>query len=241
MLEAKMTKSKEEILMLAGLALHTGISEIEKEIGVPKDFVKNFEKENDWSFVIKCHALLEAAITRLLTLNAGHGGKLNSIFERLELSNTTTGKLAFVSKLELLDKEHRRFIKTFSEIRNEFVHDVKNTAHTLQSYIDEKNKDKKKSIVSGFRGVSPDTTVSEGVTDQDIYKHIIENLREVMFVGTLRTLLYIHVKIEESKKSNTLEILGKQILEWSHEMGTTDQIIDAVTEKEKSNNPHKGP
>ena len=102
------------------------ILEIETQLGLPPGFLHYlYEKEDDWSFVIKTHAFLEAILTHLL---AEHLGKpdLLTVFAYLETSNVRTGKLAFVRAFDLLDKGARNFIHSLSELRNALVHDVSN-------------------------------------------------------------------------------------------------------------------
>jgi hypothetical protein len=112
------------------------LNELEKELGLPKGFFHRLAEEDDWSFVIKFHALIEAAITHLL-VSFFENQSLRSIFSRLELSNFTTGKIAFVKNLDLIDTRSVTFIQKLSEIRNRFVHDVTNVDKNLNGFFDE--------------------------------------------------------------------------------------------------------
>lgn len=62
--------------------------------------------EDDWSFVIKLHAVFEATATDLLAHHFKEEA-LTALLARLELSNKTTGKLAFLKALELMGSENR--------------------------------------------------------------------------------------------------------------------------------------
>ncbi|HSG21963.1 MAG TPA: hypothetical protein VLA64_03300, partial [Azonexus sp.] len=107
-----------------------GIIELEAKIGVRPGFFAALREEDDWSFVIKLHALFEAACTHLLLFHFKEP-ELSEVFSRLELSNKTTGKIAFLSKLGLIGKENRRLLSTLSELRNSLVHDVRNAEFSL--------------------------------------------------------------------------------------------------------------
>lgn len=111
-----------------------GIAELEAKIGVRENFFRDLLREDDWSFVIKLHALFEAACTHLLLFHFKEP-ELTEIFSRLELSNKTTGKVAFLGKLELLNKENRRLVSTLSELRNSLVHDVRNAEFSLATTV----------------------------------------------------------------------------------------------------------
>jgi hypothetical protein len=42
-----------------------GILELESKVGVPENFFRSLAQADDWSFVIKLHALFEAEPSRL--------------------------------------------------------------------------------------------------------------------------------------------------------------------------------
>jgi hypothetical protein len=121
------------------------IRKFENELGLPEGFFESIKEEDDWSFVIKLHALIEASITNILK-NKFVDQNLVDIFSQMELSNKRTGKLAFIKKMNLLQKEYRNFISKFSELRNLIVHEISNVTFSFKNYIDQLNKDQKKSL-----------------------------------------------------------------------------------------------
>jgi hypothetical protein len=126
------------------------IAEIENQLGLPAGFLRGlYDHEDDWSFVIKSHAFLEAALTHLL---AEHLGKedLLSVFAYLETSNVHTGKLAFVKAFDLLDKGARRFIHTLSELRNDLVHEVSNVGFNFATYVAQLSDKERKEFIGAF-------------------------------------------------------------------------------------------
>jgi hypothetical protein len=110
------------------------IRELEPELGMSNGFFNSLLHESDWAFVVKMHSLIEAAVTHLL-IHATDLPKLAGVFAELPLSDNSKGKLAFVKALNLLDDEYRRFIKQFSELRNDLVHNVQNTNFNLTEYV----------------------------------------------------------------------------------------------------------
>jgi hypothetical protein len=111
-----------------------GITELESHIGVKKGFTRRLLKEDDWSFVIKLHAVFEAVCAHLL-LHHFQEPALNDVLGRLELSGRTTGKVTFLSKLDLISAGDRRYITVLSELRNSLVHDVRMTEFVLTEYV----------------------------------------------------------------------------------------------------------
>jgi hypothetical protein len=103
------------------------------DLGLPVVFLDNLLKDDDWSFVIKLHALIELAMTNACVVHVGEEGT-RDIFARLEISNTRTGKLAFAKAMDFLESEDRRFVHTLSELRNTLVHDARNVGLQLAEH-----------------------------------------------------------------------------------------------------------
>jgi hypothetical protein len=137
------------ITEISELADGKGVVELQTKLGLSSDFFKRLLQEDDWSFVIKLHALLEAVCSDLLTHRLAEPG-LAGIVSRLELSNKTFGKMAFIKELELLDEESRRFISTLSEWRNNFVHNVQNCNASLSAIVDKMDSNELKQFVKCF-------------------------------------------------------------------------------------------
>jgi hypothetical protein len=110
------------------------ITDLEHRLGLPRGFFRRLVDEDDWSFIIKLHALFEAACTHMLVFHFQEPN-LEGVLSRIELSNKTTGKVAFLGKLGLLSKYRRRYISALSELRNNLVHDVRQSAFNLDTWV----------------------------------------------------------------------------------------------------------
>jgi hypothetical protein len=133
------------------------LSDFASELGVAPAFFHGLLDEDDWSFVIKLHSLIEAAATHLLVVTLGKTEREN-IISHLELSGQTTGKLAFFKSMELLDSRSRSFIQTLSEVRNKLVHDVSNVSITLDQYVSNLKEDERKGFNTAFKWGYKDET-----------------------------------------------------------------------------------
>jgi hypothetical protein len=61
---------------------------------------------------------------------------LKRLFARLELSGETVGKIAVAKDLGFIEeKRDRRFIKSFSELRNDLVHDIRYVNLTFNDHV----------------------------------------------------------------------------------------------------------
>jgi len=128
--------------------LAAAVGSIEQEFGLKDGFLLDLGKGDDWSFVIKMHALIEAMVSHLLTHAIGDT-RLSEFFERLELSNPRTGKIVVAGMLELLEGPERRFIRLVSELRNRLVHNVRNVNFDLQTYYDGLDKNQRQGFLDG--------------------------------------------------------------------------------------------
>ncbi len=125
-------------------------AELEIALSLKQGFFETLLSEDDWSFVIKLHALVEAASAYLLTKALGDS-RLEPFVSRIEMSNNRTGKLAIIKALDLVDSDSRRFIQKLSELRNRFVHDVSKAAATLDDYFESLDKNDAKECEKAFR------------------------------------------------------------------------------------------
>jgi len=173
--------------------------EIEKAVGVkPGFFIALLKEEGDWSFVIKLHALIEAAVTHLLVVKSG-AEKLETVYAQLELSDNRKGKLAFVRELGLLDSMYRRLIVTLSEIRNRFVHDIKNVNITLEEYVRQLDTQQRQNFIEA---VSLDFDVPIEINGKNIPigDFISENPKTGIWMAAMRLLGIIYFKKKDLKK-----------------------------------------
>src|SRR3972149_10347388 len=126
--------------------LEKRVHEIEKDLTIPKGFFWSLLKEDDWSFIIKLHSLIEAAVTHLLVKEIARP-ELENVFSNIELSNLRTGKMVFLKDLGLL-KPYHKYVRVLSEIRNDFVHNISNVTVSFKEYLDNKPDQKKKVLKS---------------------------------------------------------------------------------------------
>ena len=117
------------------MARKSWTSEVErvlKDMNLPGSFLVDLLREpHDWSFIIKLHALVEGVSTHLLIADLGDE-RLREPISHLEMSNSRTGKVAFLKALELIESDDRSFISSLSELRNQLVHGIANIEFSLE-------------------------------------------------------------------------------------------------------------
>jgi hypothetical protein len=129
-----------------------------QKFGLPErfldDLLKEVEEDSDWSFVIKAHALMETVITHVLSESLHITGadkkvEISDFIARLPM-NGQNGKVSLAESLNLITKVTRNFIWRLGEIRNFYVHDLRNVGVTLEHYIFELKKNRKHEFYTAF-------------------------------------------------------------------------------------------
>lgn len=111
------------------------VGRFEAELGVPAGFLERLLNDgDDWSFVIKVHSLVEAALTHAITTTVARS-ELKEFFGALAIGDTKRGKLAVAHRLHLLDKRRIAFFRALGRIRNQFAHDVKHVGLRVEQSI----------------------------------------------------------------------------------------------------------
>lgn len=181
------------------------IETFEEKMGLPKGFYMSLLSEGDWSFLIKLHALFEAAASHILTVRLGDG-KLDGPFSHLELSNKNYGKATFLKELGAITSEQKKIIQVLSELRNQLVHKIGNVAFSLDEYIDKMNKDQLKSFASKFGHTFDDPIIIQGQPVSRV-KFVSENPKLAIWVSAGDVLACILVEetfAEVEKKERDL-------------------------------------
>lgn len=128
---------------------------VEDALHLRRGFLVQLRDEDDWSFVIKAHAFLEAAVGELLARQVGDQ-RVEGVFQRLELSNLETGKIAFARAFGLFTPAEVTFIRRFSELRNSVVHRVHNVNFKFVDYLPTLDANQLKAWKRAFSGFAPE-------------------------------------------------------------------------------------
>lgn len=141
-----------------------------------KELLFKLVEEDDWSFVIKVHAFIEAMVTELIITQISDD-RIKSTIERLPLSDGQASKLKMAKELNLLNSNERKFIKLFSSLRNELAHRIENVNFTFENHIASLDKNQKKSWADAISWYAKSD-------DKEYYlRNAIESPRMTIFIG----------------------------------------------------------
>jgi hypothetical protein len=112
------------------------LAEFERSLGLSEGFVRGLGKEgDDWTFVIKAHALIETGLTELLIHSLGHPELENTVV-KLPISGQFS-KLTLCREMGMLpdNGETERFVKELGTVRNYLVHNIRRVDFSLADYF----------------------------------------------------------------------------------------------------------
>lgn len=167
------------------------IAELEKELGLPDGFYQSLRSESDWALIIKCHAIVESALTYLLTTVTAIPA-LEGFFARLETSDKYTGKVAFARALGKIKDDDVRFISKLSEIRNRLVHNVRNVQFSLAAFVSTLDRNQYDALEATLG-----TYTAKGMLRSDP--------RQVVWLGTMICIALIYLDADTHRMKSDLE------------------------------------
>lgn len=168
------------------------VDRLEKGIGLPHRFYENLVDDgDDWSFILKVHALMEASLTMLLTERIGGRNvpdfpTLSDALAHLEMSRSHVGKVELASTLGLIGDQDRRLLRFLSELRNTFVHRIENVTLTLQEYIAARDRNQRRNFVNTFSAEPTEHTT----------RVILSHPRRSIWFFSLLLLMHLRIQFE---------------------------------------------
>ena len=194
------------------------LCDFEGQVNAPKDSISTLLLENDWSMIIKGHALIEGAVSFLLS--EALDPRLRRVFTRVELGREDTGKLEFAKALGLLSSDERKFIKLVSNLRNLCAHDPSYLGFKLADYVKALDKQQRKNFETA---VLFDITTEPGLSNWR--KLVSDNPLAALGSAMMRIIVHVIGEGIELQRDKHLEQIhldyAKAVLELNR-MGNED-------------------
>lgn len=186
--------------------LFKDVKAFESRLGLPKGFYDHLLKEDDWSFVIKISALFEAASTHLLSIKF-RAPEVESELAFLEQANPRNGKIVLLKKMEAIYPNQAIFLTKLANLRNELAHKIENVGFNFQTYIDDFDKQQKKSFVSWVGHGIPDNVEIKGhkVTRSD---WVVSNPKISIWLTAAEVLACMNLDIQGTEAKIKIEAWG---------------------------------
>jgi hypothetical protein len=199
-----MTQAKEEPLPFF---LNPNVEKLEETLGIPQGFLNRLVEEDDWSFVVKSHALIESALSYLLRSRTDQ--RAVDIYDSLPLHGAKASKIEFIKRLCPLHDTFYQFIREYSALRNTLLHDVRNVTFTFSKYFASLAPDKRRQVVCSFTDLLqiPRDRMSPLEREQIFLEHTREAL--VLSVMSIVSAVYFEVHPEEVERA--WQSLGRSV------------------------------
>ncbi|MBT2791217.1 hypothetical protein [Paraburkholderia strydomiana] len=178
-------------------AVTKAVNDLEKELALPKGFFNTLAHEDDWSFVIKLHALFESSLGYVV----GHklGDEVMEVVARLDM-NGARGKVAFARALDLVTPNEVRFLELLSRLRNRCAHGIRQAVEfSLPTYVAGLARDERREFLRAIRGDDPDRPFEIGGASVSHQQFVLDNPKTQIWLTSMWVLagLYMLKEIED--------------------------------------------
>jgi hypothetical protein len=179
-------------------ATSTVVALLEEEVGLSPGFLNRLWHEDDWSFVIKAHALLEAAIAHYIADGIRRPG-IDDFVAKMPIGGRVSKRELGVV-LGVLTNQQGTFVDAISKIRNRLAHNPRNAGLTLSDYVANLGQQERSQLASALNGI----LATRGNTD------FTANLKAGAFVGFMVILadMYLRRSMREPARA-ALEALNR--------------------------------
>ncbi|MBP7370510.1 MAG: hypothetical protein KA902_03635 [Arenimonas sp.] len=168
-------------------------SEVEAQamrLGLPCDFYTQLKNEDDWSFVIKLNALVEAVCTDALSA-AFHAPGLVDALATLDLGHNKHGKVAILRSLNAIAKEQAEVLQLLYELRNKLAHNIGQVSFSFTKHIE--SLDKNQLTVFLKRAGHG---ISTGPNGQPTKDFVLANPKLALWISVAEILACLHLEHE---------------------------------------------
>ena len=186
-----------------GDSIDSAAQAVSLALGLSKNFVHQLrDVDDDWSFVIKCHALMESALTLLLSEAFGRP-EIRKVLAGVD----TSQKLDMCSQMSLFDKAQRGTMRYLSKLRNKLVHNVDQVEFSFSTHL--ANKDVAKAFADSYTGVWVDP-LRIGDKTVDARQFSLENAKLTVWFDILYIVGEVHLYVRrlEFERYKTKESQG---------------------------------
>jgi hypothetical protein len=184
---------------------------IRRTVGIPHSLLHSLESDDDWTFVIKMHAIVEAALNHLLMTRLNNP-RVNDVIAKLATNDRRKGKIAFIKAYDLLPENSCLFVQVLSEVRNTAVHNPKNFNLDLTKYVAELKEDQRpkwKRALSSWWVPFPDpqheAAAQHEAAGKREFESALDNPRHSIFSSCIHILASAQVEQMNSEKRRNLQ------------------------------------
>jgi hypothetical protein len=177
--------------------MFTDIKQFEQRLGLPEGFYERLIREDDWSFVIKLHALLEAACAHILATRL-HAPELEQSLAYLDLANSKCGKVVLLRELGAITADQATILRRLAELRNALVHNITKVAFSFPAYVASRDKQQLDHFITSFgHGVADTVHIGQQVVSRKEF--VQSNPKLALWLTAAEVLACLHLEMENAQ------------------------------------------
>lgn len=204
------------------------VKRFEVELGLPSGFVQKLQEEDDWSFVIKLHALFEGALSYVIVHRLGCD-ELDGLVSRMQMNM----KMSFAKALGMLSDPETTLIDWLSQQRNKCAHRVREAAtYNLVEACAGMEKNQKAALVRALCGTEGEEKYEENGRTITRKQLVLENPKWFLWeTGVfILALLCLKKETEQFRKQYHADIaLAYELLSKQRaETGTNNTLVEIM-------------
>lgn len=187
------------------------VEQSEPLLGLEKGFFRKLLTEDDWSFVIKTHALIESALTRLIETTV-RPEPLGEFVTAFDLSGGRHSKVELLRRCDLIDDSEAKFVRGLSRIRNRLVHNVRYTSCDLSKFVsDHFSANQKDDFVKNTCCIF--TEHKDVTRDSEIRADVIKTPKRYIWLCALHVTAMATLRTRNAEIQAELDALERRNLE----------------------------
>ena len=180
-----------------GESLTLDVESFEKRLGLTPGFNFKLLEEDDWSFLIKISALVEAACTHTLAHKFGYP-ELEDSLARLDQGASKIGRISLLKKTGALYDNQAKTLTALANLRNLAAHDIKNVDFKLKEHIANHNKQQRTKFITEFGG-SIDTTTTWFGKEYEKSDFVYRYPKLCIWAAVCEILACLYLEVEQPK------------------------------------------
>ena len=179
---------------------------ISKELSLPNDFAVCLLRDDDWSFVLKSHALIEACVMHAFDARFQERS-IRKFLKDLSMAK----RVDLAQQLGVLSEDMLGPIRTLSRIRNDLAHDVEQVKFTFDTYL--ANSDKRNAFHGNFLR-NPSGTFEIGGKKVQRRTFLRENPKWSIIEFLIELLVEVYLQQQKAFLNSTQLGIGEMFLKY---------------------------
>lgn len=172
-------------------------------LGLPAGFYSRLLNEDDWSFVIKLNALVEAACSDALAARL-NTPELAASLASLDLGHKKHGKVALLRSLGAITREQASVLQMLYQLRNMLAHNISHVAFSFTSHVAGLDKQQLKIFIQ-----RAGHGIQEGPSGVSVPEFVTAQPKLAVWITVAETLACLHLEHDLAKVRSFQQALEK--------------------------------